>query len=146
MAKQDVKLTDYGNYYDFSLTDEGDIETEDSFEASIIVSLLVDKRANANEVPIPSDRRGWIGSIGESHIIGSKLWLYSQSRAIDSSLLSIRNEVMDACKHFVEDSLVKNITADAEFLDGRLLVTLSILRFTSKVDYRHYELWDNTGE
>jgi phage gp46-like protein len=145
MTKQDVMLVDMGNYYDFNPDANGDITTEDSFEASIITSLLVDKRASIDEMLIPEKRRGWIGSLGSQHEIGSKLWLYHQARLTDDILLRIESECYSSCKHFITDGLIKEISVKSE-IDGDVVsVEITFKRFTGKTDSRYFDLWNNTG-
>ena len=145
MAKQDVKLIDHDIYYDFDLDDAGDIESEDSFDSTLIVSLFTDARADENEVPVPEDRRGWIGNLGYSFQIGSKLWLYSQSRVTPALVSAVRSEVQSALDFYVTDGLVKSIDVTAEMIGSGVSFSVTINRHNSKVDTRYFELWNNTG-
>lgn len=143
---QDVKLVDIGSYYDFSLDVNGDIETEDSFDATLIVSLFTDARADANEVPVPEDRRGWIGNLGYPYQIGSKLWLLSQSRITSETAQRVRSVVQDALRHYVDNGLAKSVDVTAEATEDSIAFSVTINRYSSKVDTRYFELWNNTGK
>lgn len=145
MTKQDAKLVDHGAYYDFNYSDEGDIESEDAFDTSIIVSLFTDARADESEVPTPEDRRGWIGNLGQTFQIGSKLWMYSQSRSNDRTAQGVRSEVQSALKFFVDDGFVKSIEVIATPIENGIGFEVSINRYSSKVDTKYFELWNNTG-
>lgn len=146
MVKQDAKLVDYSNYYDFSIDAAGDIESADSFDSTLIVSLFADARALASEVPISQNRRGWIGNIGYSYDIGSKLWLYMQSRVTDETVKKINDEIKSALKFLVDDGFVKSIDVATEKIDFGIGFTVTINRFNSTVDTRYFEMWNNTGE
>ena len=131
--KQDVKLTYIGPNYDISISAEGDIETEDSFEASILTSLFTDTRADSDEVVEPELRRGWIGSHDQEFQIGSKLWLYSQIRNTVSDQLNIPSVAFIALKHFVDDGLATSVKTNIETIDGRLTLRVDIARLDNKV-------------
>ena len=94
-----------GGVYDLKIGFDGDIETEDFFDTAILVSILSDKRANESEVLEARHRRGWIGdeSRDDGHLIGSKLWLFDQSRLTRTVMNSIEDEVKDSLQWFVED-------------------------------------------
>lgn len=145
-AKQDVKLVEYDTYYDFNLTSAGDIETIDSFDSTIIVSLFADARAEDYEVSKPENRRGWIGNLGYTYQIGSKLWLYSQSRANNTTAQLVRNAVKDALNHYVDSGLVKSIDVTSELISSGVAFYVTIKRFNSKTETRYFELWNNTGK
>ena len=145
MSRQDIRLIDQGSYYDFAIDANGDIESDDSFETSLITCLLVDRRADESEVPTPQDRRGWIGTIGNEYKLGSTLWLYSQIRLTDVDIAGIRSAVISATKHFVDDGLVEKITATVNIEEQQVGFQVNIFRFGNKVDTRYFELWNNTG-
>lgn len=144
--KQDVKLTFIGPNYDISIANNGDIETEDSFEASIMTSLFTDRRADPSEVLEPERRRGWIGSHDKKFKLGSKLWLYSQIRNRQIETISIPDEASNALSHFVSDGLAISIISSMEIIGDKAILSIDITRPNSKVIARHYELWNNTGK
>jgi len=142
---QDAKLTNHGRYYDIELDASGDIATEDSFEAAIVASLFIDRRAESSEIVIPERRRGWIGSHDREYKIGSKLWLYNQIRANDVSITNIASEARNALQHFVDDGIANHVSAEVGIEDGKVNLKIRIEKPNNKVDYRYYTLWDNTG-
>lgn len=145
MPRQDIKLIDRGDYYDFDIVD-GDIVSDESFETSLITCLLVDRRADSSEIVQPEKRRGWIGSIGNEYQLGSKLWLYAQSRMTNGITQSIQNELLLATKHYIDDGLVKDVKAVVIIEENRIGFEIFMLRFDSIVDTRYFELWNNTGD
>lgn len=140
MAKQDVKLIDNGSYYDVSIGDDGDIETEDSFNTSIITILFSDARASESEVLVPENRRGWIGNA----MFGSKLWIYKQMRTRQLAANLIAGEVKRALREFI-DAYATGIETSASYSGDTINFTATITRPNNKVEHRHYTLWNNTG-
>lgn len=145
-VKQDVKLTFIGPNYDISIGVDGDIKTEDSFEASILTSLFTDARADDTEVIEPELRRGWIGSHDQEFKIGSKLWLYSQIRNRVVDQLNIPSEAFNALEHFIDDERATSVKTSIEIIDGRSNLRIDIARLNNKVIVRYYDLWNNTGK
>jgi phage gp46-like protein len=142
MSGIDAKLykEDWG--WDFRLDANGDIETEDAFDAAIIVSLFTDARADESEVFLPQMRRGWIGNEATPGVeMGSKLWLYHQSKLTDDVRVRMADEAKSALQWMVDDGYADSVTA--EMLGTELTVT--IFRPHSQVEKRHYDLWSGTG-
>lgn len=140
MVKQDAKLTDVGGYYDISISADGDIETQDSFDTSIMTILFTDARASESEVSVPENRRGWIGDPN----FGSKLWIYMQVRARQLAANLIAGEVKRALSEFVE-SYATGITTSAKPVVSGIKFDAMITRPNNRVEHRHYTLWNNTG-
>lgn len=131
--------------YDFSLDDNGDIETADFFDASILYSLFGERRASPDEVVEPQLRRGWIGNSADFEN-GSKLWLFSQARLTRQNLNRIEDEAQKALKWLVDDGYAVSIDKPVASLSGgRVLLNVTIRRSRDKVDRRFYELWEATG-
>ena len=66
--------------YDINITDDGDIETSDTYDTPIIMSLFTDERATSVDVNNVIFRRGWFGSLINNKDYqdlpyGSRLWL-----------------------------------------------------------------------
>ena len=142
----DYKLTaDTNNIYDFTITDEGDFESEDSYDSAILYSVLGERRASASEVPESSRRRGWIGNEFADFENGSKVWLYYQERATADTRNGLRTEVLNAVQWLIDDGRVINSTATATLNGGVIGVVVTIVRPSSEVEQRFIELWDNTG-
>jgi len=142
---QDVELTFVGPYYDISVASNGDIKTKSSFDTTIITSLFTEARASKDQVVIPENRRGWIGSHNEEFILGSTLWVYGQLRNRKVELNELSTIARLSLKHMIEDNIAKKITASINIEDNKAVLTIRIERPNNQVDYRHYELWENTG-
>jgi len=133
--------------YDINIDEEGDIETADFFDTSILYSLFGERRADVNEVVDARFRRGWIGNEGKDFENGSKLWLFKQARITATNLARINDEAKKALEWFIADQLVVSIIAKVSIDVGenRLILTVDTRRSANKVERRFFVLWDNTG-
>jgi len=143
-VKQDAKLTIVGQLYDISILN-GDIETEDSFDTPIITSLFTEARAHHDEVVTPERRRGWIGSHNSSFILGSTMWVYGQLRNRQVELNELAGVARLALDHFKEDGRAINVSSSIAVEGNLARLSIRIERPNNRVDYRYYELWENTG-
>lgn len=141
----DIKLTKSGEIYDISIDENGDIESGDFFDSSLLYSIFGEQRANEDEMPDPKRRRGWIGNQHSDYENGSKLWLYEQARVTRTLLNDITTTINNAVKWLIDDGLLKNITVNTELKNGVIVATLTLERFDSKVDVKYFDLWENTG-
>ena len=142
-----------GGAYDIRIGFDGDVETADFFDTAILVSVLSDKRANASEVLDSSRRRGWIGNEvrDDGFEIGSKFWLFEQSRLTRTVMNSIEDVVRESLQWLVEDGFAVSIRSvrvvplppSSPVVGIRL--TVEILRPQSVVVTRFFDLWTNTG-
>jgi len=142
----DAILVESNNGFDFNIDSNGDIETENFFDTAILMSIFCERRATASEVPQSHQRRGWIGNEqGDGFEIGSKLWLFEQSRVTRSLLSDIEKVVFNSLSWLIDDNYAVNIEAKAELSDNTVTLTVTIETPSSKVEKRFYELWTNTG-
>jgi phage gp46-like protein len=136
-----------GGAYDAKIGFDGDFETADSFDTSIIVSLLSDRRASESEVRESHKRRGWIGNEHTPGFeYGSKLWLFDQSRLTRSIMSSIADAAREALLWLVSDDhavAIRNTSLSMTTTGVTLEVTIE--RDSSHVEKRYFDLWQNTG-
>ncbi len=134
--------------YDFSIDENGDIETDDFFDTSILVALFTDKRATAEEMPVSRLRRGWIGdeSNEDGFEGGSKLWLYEQAKLTRDTLNGLSTESNAALAYFIEDNIAISVFSSADLINGATGLTITTTRPNSRVDRRFFELWNNTAK
>lgn len=149
----DAKLQRLSNgVYDIQIDKSGDIATEDSFDTAIIVSLLSDRRASPDEILESQRRRGWIGNEATPGFeIGSKLWLFEQTRITRT----IMNQMVDAAREALEWMVDAGLAISIRSVEVEPLppsspivgvqLTVDILRSVSKVEQRLFQLWDITG-
>lgn len=141
----DVTMNKAENYYDLSLDANGDISHNESFDSSLLYSLLGERRADASEVPISEYRRGWLGNEGKLFENGSKLWLYKQARLTRTTINAIQSVAYNGLLWLIEDNLVKDITVKVVSSRDSVSLEITLYRYNSKVDRQFFELWDNTG-
>ena len=148
MTGIDAELVEIaGGMYDIQIGEDGDIKTIDAFDAAIIVSIFGERRANESEVVDSTLRRGWIGNESTPGIeIGSKIWLYEQSRLTRTVFNGVAGAGHESLVWFVDDGLAVAILSVTPYLtlEG-LNIEIVIQRPNSIVEKRHFKLWDNTG-
>jgi len=144
----DVSLNKDRGYYDFDWTESGDISTTESFDTAILGSILNEVRASADEIPESRRRRGWQGNESTPGFEqGSKSWQFEQSRITQTGLAELGVVIRNGQQWFIDDNLVKSVTVSTPFLrDNQVVVPIDFGRDGSKVERRHFVLWDNTGD
>ncbi len=133
--------------YDISIDENGDIETADFFDTSLLYSFFGERRADENEIQDARLRRGWIGSEGREFENGSKIWLFLNSRLTGTNLARLEDEAKKGIQWLVNDDLVVSVTSKGLIVrrDNAIILDLPIFRSRDKVDRRFFELWENTG-
>lgn len=135
-------------FYDLVLGANGDLETVESFDTSLVVSLFSDQRADASEVSLPQFRRGWWGDTVQTDLnlkIGSKLWLLEQAR--------MTNVILNKCANYARlslDWLVTNqysikVDTRATFIANGIALNIKITNKNGQTQNKAYKLWSNTG-
>ena len=143
-----VLAADSTGLYDFSLDASGDILTEDFFDTAILMSLFCERRAIASEMPASHLRRGWIGNESTPGFeIGSKVWLYEQARLTRATLNGINSVIKESLQWMIDDNIALEVTVSSTLSrNNSIAVEVTITRPNSKVEKRHFELWENTGQ
>lgn len=145
-ARQDAILSVQNGVYDISINSEGDIATADFFDTALEMSIHCERRATASEVPQSHRRRGWIGNESTPGFeIGSKMWLYQQSRLTRTTLNGIETAVRNGLQWLVDDGYAVNVEPSVNLKDGVVTLIIKIFRTSSPVELRQFKLWDNTG-
>jgi len=135
-------------FFDININSNGDLEVDDNFDTAILMSLFVDRRADASEVPIPENRRGWWGdtvSEVEDDQTGSKLWLFDQSRLTNIEQNRLEDEAFDACLWFVQDNYLESINVTSTKIDLGIKLIIDFKIKNSVSESRAYQLWLDTG-
>lgn len=146
---QDVQLVKNADgLFDLAVSNNT-LDTIDGFETAIIVSLLSDARAPSSSVQTPSRRRGWVGNIltaASGRELGSRLWLFSQSRLTDEILNDLAIAAQEALDWMIEDGIAKSVAATVLKNDLRgVTVTIVITTIEGK-EQRYAILWRQTSE
>jgi len=134
--------------YDINIDANGDIETADFFDTSILYGVYGERRASKEEVLDARYRRGWIGNEGRDFENGSKLWLFENSRFTVSNFARIADEARKGQQNLVDDGFAVSIKVASVTIDtskNKLILALDIKRSLDKVERRFFDLWENTG-
>ncbi len=106
-----------------------DLATDDGLRSAVMVSLLTDRRVDAEELPAgETRRRGWWGDTLASGEIGSRLWLLARSKRTPAVLRRAESYAAEALEWLVEDDVVERVDVRAEDRAGRLLIHIDIRR------------------
>lgn len=142
----EIRMTKGDFFWDMSLSESGDLDSDESFDSQLYYSILGERRASSSEVASSHLRRGWVGNEETGFENGSKVWMYRQSRLTRTNLNAIQNLSLEGLKWFVEKDLLVNVTSTATIKNGSTFLEIGLFRSPSKVDRRFFKLWDNTGD
>ena len=135
-----------GGYYDIAFTSAGDIDTAHSLDTAILMSILAEVRAAPSEVPESQHRRGWIGNESTQGIeMGSKSWLFEQARVTGSNLAELGVIINNGLKWLIEEDTAISTSVNVFFRNSVVQVEVVLVRASSAVEKRFFELWNNTG-
>jgi len=102
-------------------TGNQDLETDDSLETAVVISLFTDRRAKIDdELPDPNnpDRRGWWGDlvspVVEGDQIGSRLWLLNREKTLETVLVRAKEYAEESLKWLLEDGVAVKVVAETE--------------------------------
>ncbi len=141
----DIKVTqDPSNQWQVAFNSDGDFETVDGFDTALQMSILSEKRANAEQVPTPQLRRGWVGNEDQEFPIGSLNWLVDQSRRNSDTLNDLKTYTEGGLQWFIDEDLLDEIEVITSFtLNGAALdVTLTVDNVPTRI---LFDLWAMTG-
>jgi phage gp46-like protein len=127
--------------------EENDLVLDDGLETAILLSLYLDRRADAGDVlPSGTDRRGWWGDslprvAGDK--IGSRLWLLDRAKETTETLQRAEEYIREALAWLVEDRVADKIEAAVSFpARGQRRDAVSIYRPGGQVvNYRFDHAW-----
>ncbi len=140
-----VKKNDEG-FYDIGFTADGDVETSESLDTAILISIFCEQRATPSEMPESNRRRGWQGNESTPGFeIGSKLWEFEQAKITGSNLSQIGTIITNSLKWMIDQDISKSAIATAFFRNGRVEAETVLVRPSSQVDKSLFDIWDNTG-
>ncbi len=124
---------------DFAL-DAGALLAENGLETAVVISLFTDRRAEPDD-PLPAeatDRRGWWGDVAppivngrpvEGSRLGSRLWLLSREKQLQSVVERARTYCAEALAWMIEDGVCERVDVEAEIVrTGVLGVGITIYR------------------
>lgn len=121
----DITLDWLDGALDVALLD-GDLATDDGLRTAVALSLLCDRRAEADDV-LPdgtSDRRGWWADAiadQDGDRWGSRLWLLSREKALPEVRRRAEAYAREALDWLLEDGVAAEVDATAETRDRDVL-------------------------
>ena len=133
-------------YFDFDIAANGDVVQVDFFDTAIMVSIYEEKRAGAEEVPLPEQRRGWIGNESTPDFErGSKIWLYEQSRLTREVINNIISAANESLAWLVSQGFALRVQSDVNLINGQVFLIIDLKRPESITIRRELFLWNNSG-
>jgi len=144
----DIKLRqdEEDGIYDIHITDDGDFETDDSFDINIIMSLFVDSRADSSEIVEPLRRRGFWGDLvlfsQENLKSGSKLWLVS-GRNTKEQLNKAIDYTRKSLQWLINEKYVKNINVDGQQTINGIIINIEFIVEDNNISEFNFKLWEN---
>lgn len=144
----DIKLTQTNNnYYDFNFGDDGDFQTVDNFDTSILLSLYTDKRASSFEVPDSEKRKGYLADeLYTDFTHGSKLWLLDQSRLNTNTRNLATTYTQDSLSWLVSDGYLNSIEVNTTTSNNTNINIIITAYAENDTNTWAYSLWKNTGD
>ena len=144
----DVRLNKDKGYYDINFNASGDIETDQTLDTAIIMSIFEEARASANEVPASNKRRGWLGNeTTPAFEQGSKSWEFEQERVTGSILAELGVVINNSLQKLVDEGIAVSVKTNTPFLrNGIVVVSVDIGRDGSQIERKFFDLWENTGQ
>lgn len=122
------------------ILDGPDLETDDGLRTAVIVSLMTDRLAAADDV-LPDgsgDRRGWWGDLAvdgsasdtaQPDLIGSRLWLLSRAKATVETAATARGYVLEALAWMIADGIAQSVQCTTSWTAlGFLAISVTISR------------------
>lgn len=127
----------------------GDLATDAGLVTATIMSFFTDRRAlPEDELPDgTADRRGWWADAYNDRPAGSRLWLLSREKELDSVLRRAKEYAEEALAWMVEDRIAAAVEVEAErYRPGTLLLRTAIIRGDGSVLERNYEyVWQTAA-
>lgn len=132
--------------FDLQIGPDGDILTEDWLETAFLVSLFSDRRAEADQVPLAIQRRGWVGDLETpDDPIGSWLWTLDQARITATTAARATDYVERSLRWLVDDGIALAVEADATVQQSGILVAATVARPNAESETLFAALWDATA-
>ena len=107
-----------------------DLASGDDLATAVIISLFTDRLANASDV-IPdgtTDRRGWWGDLGETIIIGSRLWLLARSKLTQAVAVTAKSYIAEALAWMISDGVALAVDVVTTVVAPKMLTATVTIR------------------
>src|ERR1035437_1743163 len=144
--------------FDWLTTPTNLLDDTQQLASAITVALNTDATADVSDVlpdPRSSDRRGWWGGLDAQAIwndwpIGSKLWLLTRAKIVDSgaregaTAVRVKNYIITALQPFIDNKICSQITV-AVALNNIRQITAQIIIYRgpkTAIQLNYEPLWD----
>ncbi|TXH38776.1 MAG: hypothetical protein E6Q98_02960 [Rhodospirillaceae bacterium] len=122
------------------LADDADLRT------AVIISLFTDRLARPDDV-IPdgtADRRGWWADNDDDGLIGSRMWLLSREKTLESVRQRAIEYSTEALQWLIDDGVAQQVGVDASFsgIDRLDLVITVYSNSGQSTEIRFDWVWD----
>lgn len=142
---RDIKLNQDKGYFDISFKN-GDIETIDSLETALYMSILSERRATGSEVPNSILRRGHFTNEFNDirgYEIGSKLWLYTDNNInTEENEELLKGAIKDSLNWLIEDKICKEINIESTINKDSINLNIELVG-ESQDNSQYYNLFIN---
>lgn len=133
--------------FDLQVASNGDLAGVNDLSSAVLVSLLTDGRATAEQMATPHLRGGWIGdAIEESDFeLGSLLWTLEPAKLTQGNLTTAASLARDALEWMIEEGIIDQVDVEGQIIgpqEGGLNVTISTS--DGVIDSQFIELWRAT--
>lgn len=141
----DIKLVEKGYFYDFSIDNNGMVESDADIRTSVLISIFSDRRAQDGDEVVDGDRKGWWGDTYNESKIGSRLWTLRRRKATLQTLRLANDIVKESLQWLIDDGIASDVVVNNEWSlinRGRMnmLITISKPDGTD-VDFNFNEQW-----
>jgi phage gp46-like protein len=123
-----------------------DLDTGHDLESAVMISLFTDRRAEEDDDPTESNRRGWWGdtySAIENDRIGSRLWLLSRSKEIQPTVNLAQLYAEEALQWLIEDNIAEAVNVTASIVRrGVLGLEIEIVKPDGVQIINHQYVWN----
>ena len=148
----------YAVTIDWSLLDDGTLDSHDALATAVIVALGTDRLADTSDIlpdPDSTNRRGWWGDfdadIWDGWPIGSRLWLLKRDKIEPSqsmrgaTVVRVEYYIREAIQPFVDRRIASSFDVSvARVARDRIDAQITIYRGPMlPIDLRYQILWSN---
>jgi phage gp46-like protein len=94
------------------LTHGGHLETDPSLRTCVLISLLTEARANAEDLPAGQSLGGWWGDSYPDvpgYKLGGRVWVLARGRATPETLILIEQAARAALQWMIDDGIAESV-------------------------------------
>jgi len=115
--------------FDIDFDDQGHVIVGNPLDTMLYIALLTDARASADQIKEKDQQRGWFGNLyntNQDRMLGSIVWLFSQSRNTNDTANSIKDKMQKSLNFLIEDGFVKTIEITTENKENKIFFTINV--------------------